>query len=79
MKYKILVEFQFGFRADHSTILALTEITDRIRCLLNSGNYVIGLFIDLSKAFDTVDHEILLHKLAHYGIRHFKIKIRSLF
>ena len=68
-KYKILVEFQFGFRQDHSTILALTEITDRIKYFIDKGNYVLGLFIDLSKAFDTVDHNILLSKLSHYGIR----------
>ena len=68
-KYKILVEFQFGFRQDHSTILALTEITDTIKNLLDNRNYVLGLFIDLSKAFDTVDHSILLYKLSHYGIR----------
>ena len=68
-KYKIYVEFQFGFRAGHSTILALTEITDRIRSLMENGNYVFGLFVDLSKAFDTVNHDILLYKLSHYGIR----------
>lgn len=68
-KYNILVKYQFGFRQHHSTILALTEITDHIRCLLDNGNYVLGLFVDLSKAFDTVDHKILLYKLAHYGIR----------
>ena len=68
-KYKIFVDFQFGFRSDHSTILALTEMIDSVRCLLDSGNYVFGLFVDLSKAFDTVDHKILLHKLSIYGIR----------
>ena len=68
-KYKILVKFQFGFRAKHSTILALTEIIDSVRCHLDNRDFVLGLFVDLSKAFDTVDHEILLHKLSHYGIR----------
>ena len=68
-KYKILVKFQFGFRKGHSTILALTEITDNIRQHIDNRNYVLGLFVDLSKAFDTVDHEILLSKLSHYGIR----------
>ena len=63
------MKFQFGFRQDHSTILALTEITDSIRCFLDNDNYVLGLFVDLSKAFDTVDHSILLYKLSHYGIR----------
>ena len=68
-KYKIYVDFQFGFRADHSTVMALTEMIDNIRCLLDSKHYVIGLFVDFSKAFDTVDHNILLYKLSHYGIR----------
>jgi len=68
-KYKILFEFQFGFREHHSTTLALIEITDTIRRHLDQGNYVLGLFVDLTKAFDTVDHEILLYKLNHYGIR----------
>ena len=68
-KYKLLYKFQFGFRERYSTILALTEITDKIRCLLDGGNYALGLFLDLKKAFDTVNHEILLYKLDHYGIR----------
>ena len=62
-KYKILFKFQFGFRENHSTILALTEITDKIRFELDESNYVLGLFVDLTKAFDTVDHEILLYKM----------------
>ena len=65
----ILFQFQFGFRGNHSTILALIECVDSIRRLLDEGNYVLGIFIDLTKAFDTVDHDILLYKLQHYGIR----------
>ena len=68
-KYKLIFRFQFGFREDHSAVICLTEITDHIRGLLDNGNYVLGLFVDFTKAFDTVDHEILLYKMRHYGIR----------
>ena len=68
-KHMILFQFQFGFRENHSTTLALIEIIDSIRRLLDQGNYVMGLFVDLTKAFDTVDHDILLYKLDNYGIR----------
>ena len=49
--------------------MALIEITDNVKRLLDENNYVIGIFIDFKKAFDTVDHEILLGKLNCYGIR----------
>jgi len=65
----ILYDYQFGFRNKHSTILALTEIVDNIREELDKGNSVLGIYLDLSKAFDTVNHDILLYKLSYYGIR----------
>ena len=68
-KYNILYDYQFGFREKHSTILALIEIMDSIRENLDKGNSIIGIYLDLSKAFDTVNHKILLHKLEYYGIR----------
>ena len=49
--------------------MALIEFSDNIHRLLDAGNYVIGIFIDFTKAFDTVDHETLLHKQYRYGIR----------
>ena len=49
--------------------MALIEITDYIKRLLDEKRYVIGIFIDFKKAFDTVDHEILLHKLEYYSIQ----------
>ena len=49
---KILFDFQFGFRRLHSTTLALIEITDNIRNILDEGNYAISIFIGLTKAFD---------------------------
>ena len=65
----ILFTFQFGFRKGYSTSLALTETTDSIRRLIDEKNYVLGIFVDLTKAFDTVDHEILLYKMGVYGVR----------
>ena len=66
---KILYCYQYGFRKLYSTALALIEITDFIKRLLDEKNYVISIFIDFKKAFDTVDHETLLYKLECYGIR----------
>ena len=68
-KHKILYKYQFGFRKNHSTTLALIEITDNILKDLEEGKCSAGIFIDFQKAFDTVDHGILLSKLEHYGIR----------
>jgi retron-type reverse transcriptase len=64
-----LFKRQFGFRSKHSTEHALISLTESIRKNLDSGQFACGIFIDLQKAFDTVDHEILLTKLKHYGIR----------
>ena len=66
---KILFKYQYGFRKLYSTTLALVEFTDTITRYLDEGKYCISIFVDLTKAFDTVDHELLLHKLEHYGIR----------
>ena len=65
----ILYNYQFGFRKLYFTTIALIEFSDNAHRLLDDGNYVIGIFIDFTKAFDTVDHEILFHKLYRYGIR----------
>ena len=67
--YDALFQFQFGFREGYSTTLALTEITDKIKFAIDNNEYVVGVFLDLCKAFDTVDHSILLQKLKYYGIR----------
>ena len=68
-EHDILFINQFGFRKKSSTIYALLEITERIRETMDKGKYGCGVFIDLKKAFDTVNHDILLTKLEHYGIR----------
>ena len=68
-KHNILSDNQFGFRKHHSTKYALTLLYDKISAAIDNKENTVGIFIDLSKAFDTVNHEILLQKLFHYGIR----------
>ena len=66
---KTIYSLQFGFRSKHSTRHALIEITEKIRCVLDKGETACGIFIDLQKAFDTVNHNILVNKLEYYGVR----------
>ena len=68
-KCKLLYEYQFGFRCGLSPELALTCLVDKISNALENGEYVLGLFLDFSKAFDTVNHDILFEKLEYLGIR----------
>ena len=65
----ILHDEQFGFRKGHSTTHALHKSVNAISESMASGKHVLGIFIDLSKAFDTLDHGILLNKLENYGVR----------
>ena len=67
--HSCLSELQFGFRSNHSTSHALVSITEKIRETIDTGNFACGIFIDLQKAFDTVDHDILVSKLKYYGAR----------
>ena len=68
-KNDVIYKYQFGFRKKHSTQHAIITLVDRITSSLDSGDLAIGVFLDLKKAFDTVDHHILIKKLFSYGIR----------
>ena len=63
----ILYKKQFGFRNNHSTH-ALLEMTEKIKQACDAGQFSCGVFLDLQKTFDTVNHTILLKTLIHYGI-----------
>jgi len=67
-KYKCIYELQFGFRQNHSTNHAIISIVQKIQDAIKNNKFAIGVFIDLQKAFDTVNHSILLEKMRHYGI-----------
>ena len=64
----LIYSLQFGFRQKYSTVHALISLTENIRKNLDEGNIGCGIFVDLQKAFNTVEHDILLSKLEHYSI-----------
>ena len=68
-KHDIISNSQFGFREKHNTTHALLSLINTVSVSIEKSYHTIGMFLDFSKAFDTINHDILLHKLAHYGIR----------
>ena len=69
IRYNILFKSQYGFRKGCNTTHATLDFLKTVEQSLENGNLAMGIFIDLSKAFDTLDHEVLTSKLEHYGIR----------
>ena len=68
-KNEILVDGQYGFRKARSTSMAITHLIEELTNANEEKKITVGVFIDLKKAFDTIDHTLLLRKLKHYGIR----------
>ena len=71
----LLYDKQFGFQKNNSTEHAILQLVRDIRNSFEKGEFTLGVFIDLSKAFDTVDHEILLRKIMSYGINERMLKL----
>ena len=68
-KHKLIYNLQFGFLKNYSTDMPLTLLVDKITQAMDEGKVSFGIFLDFSKAFDTVNHDILVNKLSTYGIR----------
>ena len=73
-KIKFFYYKQFGFQAGHSTNHAIVQLLGQIYDNFEDNKYTLGVFIDLSKTFDTVDHKILLSKLEIYTIKRNMLK-----
>ena len=68
-EHKFIYDKQFGFQKNTATEHAILQLAENISSSFDNGEFTIGIFIDLSKAFDTVDHNLLLQKLKYYGIK----------
>ena len=68
------IPYNFGFRQKYSTVHALISLTENIRKNVDKVNIGCVIFVDLQKAFDTIEHDIFLSKLEHYGIQILSLK-----
>ena len=73
-KHQLLYQYQFGFRKNHSTFMALAVLLTKIAAALDNSEFAVWIFIDFRKAFDTIEHSILSDNLYHYGIRGHALK-----
>ena len=74
-KHNLFYNSQYGFRKSHSTELAGLELIENVISSMDNNIVPVGIFIDLSKAFDTLNHDILLHKLSFYGVSGISLKL----
>ena len=74
LNHNILFRYQFGFQKRNSTQMALVTLVDKVTEALDNEDYVVGVFLDFSKAFGTVDHSIVLDKIFIYGVRKIALK-----
>jgi len=73
-KINLIHPSQHGFQPGHSTFMTLLDMEEKITKAIDNNESSVGIFIDLAKAFDTVDHSILLKKMSNYGIRGLQLK-----
>ncbi len=74
-KQKLFYKSQYGFRNEHSTEYATLEIVDRLMTEMDKNETLINIYLDRSKAFDTLDHNILIQKFKYYGIKGINLEL----